>query len=49
VWAFRGNDRALRFYERMGLAIDVPGHDWVLGGIPCPIVRFRRDWPPGAA
>ena len=49
VWAFRGNDRALRFYERMGLVIDVPEHDWVLGGVPCPIVRFRRDWPPGAA
>ena len=41
VWAFRGNDRALRFYRRMGLVIDVPEHDWVLGGIPCPIVRFH--------
>ena len=46
VWAFRANDRALRFYERKGLAIDVPEHDWVLGDVPCPIVRFRRDWPP---
>jgi GNAT superfamily N-acetyltransferase len=45
VWAFHDNDRAVRFYERMGLAIDVPRHDWVLGGIPCPIVRFRGDWP----
>jgi GNAT superfamily N-acetyltransferase len=45
VWAFRDNARALRFYERMGLAIDVPDHDWVLGDVPCPIVRFRRDWP----
>jgi ribosomal protein S18 acetylase RimI-like enzyme len=43
VWAFRENHRALRFYERMGFAIDVPEHDWVLGGVPCPIVRFRRD------
>jgi GNAT superfamily N-acetyltransferase len=49
VWAFRGNDRAIRFYERMGLVIDVPEHDWVLGGVPCPIVRLRRDWPPSSA
>jgi ribosomal protein S18 acetylase RimI-like enzyme len=45
VWAFRDNARAIGFYERMGLAIDVPEHDWLLGGIPCPIVRFRVDWP----
>ena len=45
VWAFRDNPKAQRFYRRMGLAIDVPDHDWVLGGIPCPIVRFRIDWP----
>ena len=43
VWAFRDNRRALGFYERMGLTIDVPEHDWVLGGVPCPIVRFRGD------
>jgi GNAT superfamily N-acetyltransferase len=41
VWAFRDNRRALAFYERMGLVIDVPDHDWILGGTPCPIVRFR--------
>ena len=46
VWAFRDNERAVRFYERMGLAIDVPRHVWVLGGIACPIVRFRGDLPP---
>jgi GNAT superfamily N-acetyltransferase len=45
VWAFRDNPRAAAFYPRMGLTIDVPDHDWVLGGVPCPIVRFRRDWP----
>ncbi len=45
VWAFRANQRALRFYERKGLVIDVPSHDWVLGGVGCPIVRFRIDWP----
>jgi GNAT superfamily N-acetyltransferase len=45
VWAFRDNPRARRFYEGRGLAIDVPDHDWVLGDVPCPIVRFRRDWP----
>jgi GNAT superfamily N-acetyltransferase len=45
VWAFRDNDRARRFYEGKGLAIDVPEHDWVLGDVPCPIVRFRLDWP----
>jgi len=45
IWAFRDNHRAVRFYERMGLAIDVPEHDWVLGGIPCPIVRLSLDWP----
>jgi GNAT superfamily N-acetyltransferase len=44
VWAFRDNPRARRFYELMGLEIDVPDHHWVLGGVPCPIVRFRRDW-----
>ena len=37
---------AQRFYPRMGLTVDVPDHDWVLGGVPCPIVRFRRDGPP---
>ena len=46
VWAFRDNPRAGRFYERMGLEIDVPRHHWVLDGIPCPIVRFRGDGPP---
>ena len=45
VWAFRDNVRARRFYEGKGLAIDVPEHDWVLGDVPCPIVRFRVDWP----
>ncbi len=45
VWAFRENTRAIGFYQRMGLAIDVPQHDWVLGGVQCPIVRFRVDWP----
>lgn len=45
VWAFRANQRAVRFYERKGLAIDVPDHDWVLGDVRCPIVRLRVDWP----
>ncbi len=45
VWAFRDNHRAVRFYERKGLAIDVADHDWLLGDVPCPIVRFRQDWP----
>lgn len=48
IWAFRDNARARRFYERMGLAIDAET-DWVLGGVPCPIVRFRLDWPSDAA
>lgn len=43
IWAFRDNARARRFYERMGLAVDAET-DWILGGIPCPIVRFRLDW-----
>lgn len=45
VWAFRDNQRARRFYEGKGLTIDVAEHDWVLGDVPCPIVRFRQDWP----
>jgi GNAT superfamily N-acetyltransferase len=45
VWAFRDNHRARRFYEHKGLAIDVAEHDWVLAGVPCPITRFRLDWP----
>jgi ribosomal protein S18 acetylase RimI-like enzyme len=45
VWAFRANERAVRFYERKGAVVDVPSHDWVLGGVPCPIVRLRIDWP----
>jgi ribosomal protein S18 acetylase RimI-like enzyme len=49
VWAFRDNHRALRFYESKGLTIDVPDHDWVLGDVPCPIVRFRIDWPASGA
>jgi GNAT superfamily N-acetyltransferase len=44
VWAFRDNSRAHVFYQRMGLAIDVANHHWVLDGVPCPIVRFRADW-----
>ncbi|MEO5986646.1 MAG: GNAT family N-acetyltransferase [Candidatus Limnocylindria bacterium] len=44
VWAFRDNERARRFYLARGLRIDVAQHDWVLGDIPCPIVRFRSDW-----
>ena len=36
---------AMRFYERMGLTVDVPEHEWVLGDVPCPIVRFRLTWP----
>jgi ribosomal protein S18 acetylase RimI-like enzyme len=49
VWAFRDNHRARRFYEGRGLTIDVPDHDWVLAGVPCPIVRFRIDWPAPAS
>ena len=45
VWAFRDNPKAATFYPRMGLTIDVPDHTWVLGGVACPIVRFRRVWP----
>ncbi|MGI8658625.1 MAG: GNAT family N-acetyltransferase [Candidatus Limnocylindria bacterium] len=44
VWAFRENERATRFYHARGLRIDVAQHDWVLGDVPCPIVRFRSDW-----
>ena len=44
VWAFRDNPRAIGFYEAMGLVIDVPDHTWDLGGVACPIVRFRADW-----
>jgi GNAT superfamily N-acetyltransferase len=43
VWAFRDNHRARRFYEARGLTIDVPDHAWVLGDVPCPIVRYRGD------
>ena len=46
VWAFRDNHRARRFYERMGLVIDIPDHAWVLADVPCPIVRFRGDLAP---
>ena len=48
IWAFRDNSRARRFYEGMGLTVDVADHHWVLGGVPCPIVRFRLDWPVNA-
>lgn len=49
IWAFRDNARARGFYERMGLAVDAET-EWVLGGVPCPIVRFRLDGPgPGTA
>ena len=41
IWAFRDNHRAVDFYQRMGLTIDVPDHAWLLAGVPCPIVRFR--------
>lgn len=45
VWAFRDNARAIGFYEHMGLRVDVADHAWLLGGVACPIVRLRRDWP----
>jgi GNAT superfamily N-acetyltransferase len=45
VWAFRDNPRAARFYPKVGLTMDVAEHDWVLDGVPCPIVRYRLDWP----
>ena len=45
IWAFRDNPLARRFYDRMGLAVDVPDHAWLLGGVACPIVRYRLDWP----
>lgn len=44
VWAFRDNVRATAFYARMGLTMDVAEHTWELGGVACPIVRFRGDW-----
>ena len=43
VWAFRDNPLARRFYDRMGLTVDIADHDWVLGDVPCPIVRYRLD------
>ncbi len=46
VWAFREDSSARGFYERMGLVIDIAEYHWVLNEVPCPIVRFRRDWPP---
>ena len=49
IWAFRDNLRAVRFYERMGLVVDVPEHTWLLGGVACPIVRLRTDLGPVAA
>jgi ribosomal protein S18 acetylase RimI-like enzyme len=45
VWAFRDNPLARGFYDRMGLSVDVPDHDWVLGDVSCPIVRYRLDRP----
>lgn len=42
LWAFERNERARRFYERAGWTLDVQGEDWVLDGVPCPIVRYRR-------
>ena len=45
IWAFRDNPLARRFYDRVGLTVDVPDHAWVLGGVACPIVRYRLDWP----
>lgn len=49
VWAFRDNHRGRRFYEGRGLVIDVAEHAWVLGGVPCPIVRFRGPLGPAIA
>lgn len=43
-WAFRDSQRARRFDVGRGLAVDAET-DWVLGGVPCPILRFRLDWP----
>ena len=41
IWAFRDNIRAVRFYERMGLVVDIHEQAWVLGGVACPVVRLR--------
>lgn len=43
LWAFERNDRARRFYEHAGWALDVTGEHWILDDVPCPIVRYRLD------
>ncbi len=45
LWAFEANERARRFYERAGWVLDKAGENWVLGGVACPIVRYRLDEP----
>jgi hypothetical protein len=41
LWAFAANAPARRFYERAGWVLDRAGENWILGGIACPIVRYR--------
>ena len=45
-WSGRfGTTRAPRSSIRgWAWLIDVADHHWILGDVPCPIVRFRRDW-----
>jgi ribosomal protein S18 acetylase RimI-like enzyme len=45
LWAFAANGPARRFYERAGWTVDVTGENWLLGGVACPIVRYRLGQP----
>jgi hypothetical protein len=45
LWAFAANAPARRFYECAGWTVDVTGETWLLGGVACPIVRYRREQP----
>ncbi len=43
LWAFAGNARARRFYEKAGFHLDGATHDYEVGGATLPEVRYRYD------
>jgi GNAT superfamily N-acetyltransferase len=43
LWVFTDNARARRFYEKAGFRPDGATHDYEIGGVTLPEVRYRWD------
>jgi GNAT superfamily N-acetyltransferase len=43
LWVLAGNAQACRFYERAGFRPDGATHDYEIGGVTLPEVRYRHE------